>query len=105
MTKTIKGTSKRPRLYIFRSNKHIYAQIIDDTNNRIIASSSSTSKNIKNSMQTYATCITSQQVGKDIAIKLQNKGINKIVFDRGNKRYHGRIKALAEAARKAGMNF
>lgn len=105
MTKQMKGTSRRPRLYIFRSNKHIYAQMIDDMNHKIIISSSSISNKLKMQIKSSSNCESSKIVGTDIAIQAQSQGIEKIVFDRGKKLYHGRIKALAEAAREAGMNF
>nr|YP_009391907.1 ribosomal protein L18 [Acrosorium ciliolatum]ARW60051.1 ribosomal protein L18 [Acrosorium ciliolatum] len=105
MKKKIIGTLKRPRLYVFKSNKHIYAQLIDDHNNKILTSSSSISKDIKNNINNYANCETAKIIGKNIAIKLKEKGINQIIFDRGNKIYHGKIKALAEATRNEGINF
>lgn len=105
MKKKIKGTLKRPRLYIFRSNKHIYAQLIDDHNNKILTSSSSVSKDIKNNINNYVNCEAAKMIGKSIAIKLKNKGINQIIFDRGNKIYHGKIKALADATRNEGIEF
>nr|QCI05712.1 ribosomal protein L18 [Cryptopleura ramosa] len=105
MKKKIKGTLKRPRLYVFKSNKHIYAQLIDDYNNKILTSSSSLSINIKEDKNHYANCETAKIIGKNIAIKLRKKGISQIIFDRGNKIYHGKIKALAEATRNEGINF
>ena len=107
MKSKIKGTSIRPRLYVFRSNKHIYAQIIDDTNNTILASSSSIAKDLKIEYKEklYRNCKVSKIIGKDIAIKAQQQGITQVVFDRGNKIYHGRIKALADAARDIGIKF
>ena len=101
MRKKISGTSTKPRLYIFKSNKHIYAQVIDDFNNIIITSSSTISKNIK----TFANCTTAQIVGKNIASAIKQKGIDKVVFDRGNNIYHGKVKALADATRKEGIIF
>nr|AYR05822.1 ribosomal protein L18 [Lithothamnion sp.] len=95
----------RPRLYVFRSNKHIYAQVIDDVKNTTITSSSSICNSLKAELNSTATCKTAAIVGKDIGNKLNNKGIKTIVFDRGNKIYHGRIKALAEAARREGIEF
>nr|YP_010728933.1 ribosomal protein L18 [Lithothamnion corallioides]WEA77053.1 ribosomal protein L18 [Lithothamnion corallioides] len=95
----------RPRLHVFRSNKHIYAQVIDDIKNMTIASSSSICSNLKAKIHSTATCKTAAIVGQDIGNKLRNKGIKKIVFDRGNKIYHGRIKALAEATRREGIEF
>lgn len=94
-------SSNKIRLYIFKSNKHIYAQIIDDKNEKVLTSCPTISKNIKQ----LANCKTAQQVGQNIATKLKNQGIQSIVFDRGRHKYHGQIKALAEAARLEGINF
>nr|YP_009392945.1 ribosomal protein L18 [Caloglossa intermedia]ARW61507.1 ribosomal protein L18 [Caloglossa intermedia] len=100
-TKAAKCLSKTIRLYIFKSNKHIYAQIIDDKNEKILTSCSTISKNIKQ----LANCDTAKQVGKNIATKLKDQGIKNIVFDRGKHKYHGQVKALAEAARLEGICF
>nr|QCI04469.1 ribosomal protein L18 [Antithamnion hubbsii] len=105
MTRKIQGTSERPRLYIFKSNKHIYAQLIDDTNNKIITSLSTISKEIKEDIKQFANCKNAEIIGKQIAIKSKEKGITKIVFDRGDNLYHGKVKALAEAARQEGIDF
>nr|QCI09117.1 ribosomal protein L18 [Inkyuleea mariana] len=105
MKKYIKGKYERPRLYVFKSNKHIYAQIIDDINNKILVSSSTLSKDIKESIESYANCKAASIIGKNLAIKSKSKGINKVIFDRGNNIYHGKIKALADAARQEGINF
>ena len=101
MKKIIKGTPDRPRLYVFRSNKHIYGQIIDDTQNKILITKSS----LSNETKKYANCTTSTIIGQLIAKECINKGIKQVVFDRGKKLYHGRIKALAESARKTGIEF
>nr|QCI08264.1 ribosomal protein L18 [Pterothamnion crispum] len=103
--KRIKGTETRPRLYIFKSNKHIYAQLIDDINHIILASSSTVGKDIKQSINSFANCKNAKIIGKNIAIKSKKQGINKIIFDRGHNLYHGQIKALADAAREEGINF
>ena len=105
MIKKIQGTPERPRLYIFKSNKHIYAQLIDDTNNKIITSMSTISKEIKENITPFANCKNAEIIGKHIAIKSKEKGITKVVFDRGRNLYHGKVKALAEAARQEGINF
>lgn len=105
MKKKIKGTYNRPRLYVFKSNQHIYAQILDDINNTILVSSSSLSPIIRPYIDSSLNCKTAAMVGKDIAIKSKEIGINKVVFDRGKNRYHGRIKALADSARQQGINF
>nr|QCI06634.1 ribosomal protein L18 [Erythroglossum lusitanicum] len=105
MKKQIKGTRKRPRLYVFKSNKHIYAQLIDDDNNKILTSSSTISKDIKSKINRYANCEAAKIIGKNIATKLKKQGIDQIIFDRGHKIYHGQIKALAEATREQGIHF
>lgn len=97
--------NKKPRLYIFKSNKHIYANLIDDEKNQIITSSSTLSKEIKNQIECFSNCHTAAIVGKNIGLKINNLGIKEIVFDRGKKVYHGQIKALADATRKEGILF
>nr|YP_010199447.1 ribosomal protein L18 [Gracilariopsis tenuifrons]AXF36179.1 ribosomal protein L27 [Gracilariopsis tenuifrons]UAD89305.1 ribosomal protein L18 [Gracilariopsis tenuifrons] len=103
--KNIFGTNYRPRLCIFRSNKHIYAQIIDDTNNKTIISSSTIAINVKKNIKSSNNCSAARIVGQDIAKKSKEIGIKEVIFDRQNKIYHGRIKALAEAAREEGIKF
>ena len=105
MKKRITKQRNRHRLRVFRSNKHIYAQVIDDTINKTIIASSSLCPKLKEQITSSATCISAAIVGKDVASKLKNKGIKDIIFDKGQKIYHGRVKALAEAARNAGINF
>lgn len=104
--KNISGTSNRPRLSVFRSARHIYAQAIDDNKGNTLAYASSLELSepaSKNGAPPKTT--TSMDVGKIIAERLISKGVSKVVFDRGGYLYHGRVKALAEAARKAGLNF
>lgn len=101
--KKIKGTENYPRLYIFKSNKHLYAQLIDDDKKHIIAASSTISPEIRNNQNIYRNCKTAELIGKQIAIKSKAKGIQKIIFDRGNNLYHGQIKKLADAVRKEGI--
>nr|YP_009313963.1 Ribosomal protein L18 [Hommersandiophycus borowitzkae]SCW22217.1 Ribosomal protein L18 [Hommersandiophycus borowitzkae] len=101
----IRGNANRPRLYVFRSNKHIYAQIIDDNQNKILITKSSLSYQDNNKSIVYANCETAKMIGKLVAEACLEQGIQKIVFDRGDKLYHGRIKALAESARSAGIKF
>lgn len=96
----ITGTSEMPRMTVFRSNKQIYVQLIDDINGNTLASASS--KEIKDG---GAKSDVSAQVGKAIAEKATSKGIATVVFDRGGFLYHGRVKALADAAREAGLKF
>jgi large subunit ribosomal protein L18 len=106
--KRIAGTPERPRLRVFRSVAHIYAQVIDDMSGQTLASASSTEPLLK----TVFTKTTSggnlagaKALGKTIAERLQEKGIKRVVFDRGGFLYHGRIKAVADAAREAGLEF
>jgi large subunit ribosomal protein L18 len=101
----VKGSPERPRLAVFRSNEHIYAQIIDDTQHQTLAAASTLEADLKSNLASGATCEASAQVGKLIAVRSLEKGISKVVFDRGGNLYHGRIKALAEAAREAGLDF
>jgi large subunit ribosomal protein L18 len=101
----IKGNFNRPRLYVFRSNKHIYAQVINDENNNVIMSSSTREAIVRNNKLNSATCKAAELVGQLLADKCKKQNINKVVFDRGRRPYHGRIKALAESARKNGLIF
>lgn len=101
--RTIKGTAERPRLSVYRSNKQIYAQIIDDLNGVTLASASSASKEFE-AMKNNKVDIA-KEVGKNIAAKAVQNGISSVVFDRGGYLYHGRVKALAEGAREAGLKF
>lgn len=95
----MKGTPERPRLNVFRSNKQIYAQIIDDKNSVTLAQASSLK------LENGANIEGAKEVGKLVAEKAVEKGIKKVVFDRGGYLYHGRVKALADAAREAGLEF
>ena len=97
----ISGTAEAPRLCVYRSNKNIEAQLIDDTKGNTLVSSSSMSLKLENGSNIEAAA----KVGKDIAEKALAKGLKKIVFDRSGYVYHGRVKALAEAAREAGLEF
>ena len=97
--KTVNGTEARPRLNVFRSNKNIFAQIIDDTKGVTLASASSLK------LENGGNIEGAKEVGKLIAEAAKNAGINEVVFDRGGYIYHGRVKALAEAARAAGLKF
>ena len=101
--KIISGTKTSPRLSVFRSNKEIYVQLIDDSNGSTIAASSSSDKNIAKS-KANKTEIASL-VGKDIAEKAIKKGIKKVSFDRSGYLYHGRVKSLADGAREVGLKF
>ncbi len=101
----LSGTSERPRLAVFRSNQHIYAQVIDDFHHCTIVSASTLDPAIRSEISTSKTCDASARVGQLIAERLLEKGISQIVFDRGGKLYHGRVKSLAEAARNGGLDF
>tara|TARA_E500000178_G_C17036967_1_gene764002 strand:+ start:7257 stop:7589 length:333 start_codon:yes stop_codon:yes gene_type:complete len=98
-----KKVSDRKRLTVFRSNNHIYAQLIDDTSGTTLASASSIEKSIKDKQLSKKEI--AELIGKNIAKKIISKGIDKIAFDRGKYKYHGLIKILAEAARVEGLNF
>ena len=99
----IKKISNRKRLTVFRSNNHLYAQLIDDTKGITLASSSSLEKSIKDKNLTRKE--VAELIGKNIAKKIKSKGIEDVAFDRGKYKYHGLIKILAEAARVEGLNF
>ncbi len=99
----VSGTPERPRLAVFRSHAHIYAQVIDDTQQHTLVAASSLDKELR--VQGGSTCDASSQVGKLVAERALAQGISRVVFDRGGNLYHGRIKALAEAARAAGLEF
>jgi len=98
----LQGTPERPRLAVFRSVAHIYAQIIDDAEGKTVAAASSVDKSNRTNGGTIAAA---KAIGKAVAERAKEKGISKVVFDRGGYQSHGRIKALAEAARAAGLEF
>ncbi|MFL6210453.1 MAG: 50S ribosomal protein L18 [Pyrinomonadaceae bacterium] len=98
----VSGSGARPRLAIYRSLNHIYAQIIDDEHGRTIASASTTEKDLRGA--TGGNVEAAARVGRAIAERAISKGVESVVFDRGGYRYHGRVKALADAARAAGLN-
>jgi large subunit ribosomal protein L18 len=99
------GTSGRARLSVFRSSKHIYAQLIDDLKGLTLVSASSIEKPMRDGGKTGANIAAAKAVGKMIAERAKEKGIKDVVFDRGGYIYHGRVKALADAARVGGLNF
>ncbi len=101
----VMGTTDRPRLAIFRSNQHIYAQVVDDTQQVTLAAASTLESGLRSQLSSGATCSASAQVGQLVAQRSLEKGIEQVVFDRGGNLYHGRVKALAEAAREAGLEF
>jgi large subunit ribosomal protein L18 len=102
---TIKGTSERPRLSVYRSNENLYAQIIDDTSSRTLLACSTLDRSIKLNLITGRTCDASRLMGEKLAELSLKKNITKIVFDRGPYLYHGRVKALADGMRAGGLQF
>src|SRR2546422_4926384 len=100
-----RAAGSRARLSVFRSSKHIYAQVIDDAEGRTIASASSLEKDMRGSIKTGANIEAAKAVGKRVAERAAAKGVKNVVFDRGGYLYHGRVKALADAAREGGLNF
>jgi large subunit ribosomal protein L18 len=98
----VSGTPERPRLAVFRSVNHIYAQIIDDQQGHTLASAGSTEKDLKGK---GGNVDGAKMIGKAVAERAKGKGVTKVVFDRGGYLYHGRVKALADAAREAGLEF
>jgi large subunit ribosomal protein L18 len=103
--RTLTGTPERPRLTVFRSSKHIYAQLIDDLTGRTLAAASSLAPELHKSMPYGGNIKAAQAVGKRLAEVARERGIAKAAFDRGHYRYHGRVKALADAAREGGLQF
>jgi len=103
--KTVNGSTDRPRLSVFRSHQHIYAQIIDDTAGRTIVAASTIDKELQGKLETGSTRDAATEVGKLVAARAMAAGVSKVVFDRGGNLYHGRVQALAEAARGAGLDF
>ncbi len=103
--RTLSGTAERPRLSVYRSLTGIYAQVIDDMAGTTLVASSSLSKEMKEKIKNGGNCGAAEIIGQDIARKAIGAGIKTVVFDRGGRKYHGRIKALAEAARKEGLSF
>ena len=102
---TVKGTVERPRLSVYRSNEHIYAQIIDDTTSKTLLACSTLDRSIQLDISSGRTCGASRRMGEKLAELSLQKNITKIVFDRGPYLYHGRIKALADGARAGGLEF
>lgn len=95
----------RPRLSVFRSSKHIYAQVIDDANGTTLAAASSMEKDVKTALKTGADVAAAAAVGKLIAERAVKVGVSAVIFDRGSYLYHGRVKALADGAREGGLSF
>lgn len=101
----VKGTLEKPRLSVYRSNKHIYAQIIDDTNSNTLLAYSTLNRSIRLNLSTGHTCDASRLMGEKLAELSLKKNITQIVFDRGPYLYHGRVKALADGTRSGGLKF
>ena len=100
-----RAAGSRARLSVFRSSKHIYAQVIDDIKGATLASASSMEKDMRGSLKTGANIAAAKAVGKLVAERAAAKGVTDVVFDRGGYLYHGRVKALADAAREGGLKF
>jgi len=104
--KRVRGTAEKPRLLVFRSSKHIYAQVIDDTQDRTLFSVSTLTKDLAADLEKATSKVEKAAiVGKKVAEIAKEKGISKVVFDRGGYLYHGRVKALADGAREGGLQF
>lgn len=103
--KTVSGTADRPRLNVFRSLQHIYAQIIDDSQGHTLVSASTLDKEVRSQCDDLAKLDAAKVVGRVLAQRALASGVNQVVFDRGGYKYHGRVKALADAAREAGLDF
>jgi large subunit ribosomal protein L18 len=102
---TLAGTTERPRLCVHRTSKHIRAQVVDDQTGRTLAAASSLDGDVKKTIKGGGNIAAAKVVGKAIAERAKEKGVDKVVYDRGGYQYHGRVKALAEAAREAGLKF
>lgn len=103
--KRVTGTSERPRLAVHFSGKHIYAQVIDDDAGRTVVAAATTDTKVVSDSKAGANCASAEKVGKAIAERLLSKKIDKVIFDRGGFLYHGKVKALADAAREGGIKF
>ena len=102
---SVSGTPERPRLSVYRSEKHIYAQVIDDVAGRTLASAASTATDVRGDLKTGSNIAAAKVVGRAIAERAKAAGVTKVAFDRGGRKYHGRVKALADAAREGGLQF
>jgi large subunit ribosomal protein L18 len=103
--RSIRGTTDRPRLTIFRTHKHIYAQVVDDSTGRTLASASSMDKALRDGLGFGGNKQAAEAIGKAVAERAKAAGVSQVCFDRGSFRYHGRVAALADAARAAGLQF
>ena len=102
---TVSGTPERPRLSVYRSSKHIYAQLIDAMTGKTLASAGTTRADVRGDLKTGSNVAAAKLVGKAIAERGKSAGVSTVAFDRGGRMYHGRVKALADAAREAGLKF
>ena len=105
LRRKISGSTERPRLCVFRSSRHIQAQVIDDVQGKTLAYAGSLDKDVRGQIKGGGNVAAAKVVGKAIAERAKSAGVEKVVFDRGGYQYHGRVKALAEAAREAGLKF
>jgi large subunit ribosomal protein L18 len=103
--KRVLGTTERPRLCVHFSDQHIYAQVIDDTVGKTVAAASTVEKGLRGNQRNTANVTTAEKVGSLLAERTLQKNVRQVVFDRGGFTYHGRVKALADAARSAGLEF
>jgi large subunit ribosomal protein L18 len=103
--KRVRGTGERPRLCVHFSGQHIYAQVIDDTIGKTLAAASTVEKDLRGTQRSYANVTTAEKVGSLLAQRTLEQNIKRVVFDRGGFTYHGKVKALADAARSAGLEF
>ena len=103
--KRVSGTAERPRLAVHFSGKHVYAQVIDDDGGRTLAAAGTTEESLASKGKGAANLASAQKVGKAVAERLLAKNVDKVVFDRGGTQYHGKVKALADAAREGGLKF
>ena len=101
----VKGDPSRPRLNVFRSLNHMYAQIIDDATGQTLTAASTLDKEVRGAVKNGGTVAAAKSVGKTLATRAKSAGISRVVFDRGGYAYHGRVKALADTAREAGLEF
>ncbi|HEV2908690.1 MAG TPA: 50S ribosomal protein L18 [Candidatus Eremiobacteraceae bacterium] len=103
--KRMNGSAQRPRLSVFRSLHHVYAQVIDDSTGRTLVAASTREKTVAQGLESLSSTAAAERVGTIVAQRAKEKGVTSVVFDRGGYKYHGRIKALADAARGAGLEF
>jgi large subunit ribosomal protein L18 len=103
--KPLRGTAERPRLSVFRTSKHIYAQVIDDTAGKTLAAASSVDREIRGSVASGGNKQAAEAIGRAVAERARAAGVKQVCFDRGSFKYHGRVAALADAARAAGLEF